>query len=73
MEATTAKDFCKDITRRCYTLAGCASDSYSERLPHTDHPSRSRDLHFQCLGTSDSSVEQGFYVVIEGTSSADGF
>jgi hypothetical protein len=34
-------------------------------LPHTIIPCSSRDSRAQCLGTSDSSNEQGFYVVRE--------
>jgi hypothetical protein len=48
-------------------LTGCTSDSDGERLPHTNHPSPSRGSWAQCLGTGDSSNEQGFYVVREAT------
>ena len=71
MKATATENLGEDVAGGCHTLASCASDTYGERLPHTDHPSQSRDPRAQCLGTSDSSNEEGFYVVLEAAGKRD--
>jgi hypothetical protein len=38
MQPTSAKDFGENVAWSSYTLAGSASDSYSERLTHTRLP-----------------------------------